>query len=92
MIEAIQRFIAWLIYLPNRYRRHLDRKILWPAIMVAAQNRTDTTEIEPEELARRAFRTHMDLDSAYEDLLLDEMDDFVARLPWVNISRPKSKR
>jgi hypothetical protein len=43
----------------------------------------EVDSIEPEELARRVFRAHVDIDPAYRDLSDDELDDFVKALPWL---------
>jgi hypothetical protein len=56
----------------NRMRRQLDIKLLWPECLKQADSR---------EVAKRAFRTHMELDPDYADLSDDEKDAFLETLP-----------
>jgi hypothetical protein len=56
----------------NKRRRNIDVQTLWPQCLENAGSR---------EVARRAFRLHMQLDPAYSDLSDDEKDMFLETLP-----------
>ena len=56
----------------NRRRREIDVQVLWPQCLRQAGSR---------EVAKRAFRTHMELDPAYSDMSDDEKDMFLETLP-----------
>jgi hypothetical protein len=56
----------------DRRRRDLDVQILWPQCLKQADDR---------QRALVAFRLHMDLDPAYENLTEREKDAFLETLP-----------
>lgn len=64
-----QRLWKWLFFgWWDERRRAIDLQILWPSCKRQAESLDD---------ARAAFVVHMSMDTAYDGMTTDELDDFI---------------